>query len=142
MATIAHFIVPLLAGLALKLEKLSLAAMIFFAMLPDVDVLMGFVFMGSPFALHRGFTHSLVFACVPLAGYLACRRKELFFGFLGELSHPLIEIDDKGESRFSSIFKDNILKSASGNPRTSTRFQSPGSSGRTRSFQTSWRSLY
>lgn len=96
MATIAHFIVPLLVGLALKLDKLSIAAMVFFAMLPDIDVILGFVFMGSPFALHRGFTHSLVFACVPLAGYIVSRRKELFFGFLGALSHPLIDLVDKG----------------------------------------------
>ena len=94
MATIGHAVLPLIAGFQLKLSKLALSAMLFFAFLPDADILLSFALTGSPFAMHRGFTHSLLFACIPLALFLLLRRDFLFWGFVGALTHPLIDMLD------------------------------------------------
>lgn len=94
MATIGHAVLPIIAGLQFNLDKLKLGAMLFFAFLPDVDVLISFALTGNPFALHRQFTHSLLFAFLPLAIYVFARRAELLWGFAGAITHPLIDMLD------------------------------------------------
>jgi len=94
MATIGHAVLPLICGFQCNLGKLALGVMLFFSLLPDVDVLLGFAMTGSPFAMHRGFTHSLLFALIPLAIYVFVRRTELLWGFAGAISHPLIDVLD------------------------------------------------
>ena len=94
MATIGHAILPLICGLQFNLNRLALGTMLFFALLPDLDVLLGYGLTGSLFAMHRGFTHSMLFALIPLLIYLFIRRTELLWGFAGSLSHVLIDLPD------------------------------------------------
>jgi len=94
LATLGHFVLPVIAGLHFNLNKLEFVAMLFFALLPDIDVLLSFAFTGNPFTLHRGFTHSLLFALLPLAIYIFVRRTAFLWGFVGALSHPLIDLLD------------------------------------------------
>jgi len=94
MATIGHAAIALIAGFQWKLGRLALGVMLLFTFLPDVDVAISFLLTGSLFAMHRGFTHSLLFACIPLAIWVFIRRYELLWGFAGAISHVLIDVLD------------------------------------------------
>lgn len=59
------------APLALKKRITQLFFVTVLANLPDLDILFGLIFFGNGSAVHRGPTHSLLFAI--LAGYLASK---------------------------------------------------------------------
>ena len=94
MATIGHAVLPIIAWLQFRLGWLSFASALFFAFLPDADILLGYAFRGSLFALHRQFTHSLVFALLPLALFMILKKDFLFWGFFGAISHLLTDLLD------------------------------------------------
>lgn len=96
MPSFGHAVLPLIAGFQFHLSKLALGACLFFAFLPDIDVVWSLLLTGNLFTLHRGFTHSLLFACIPLFLYVFIRRQELLWGFYGALSHIFLDLFDTG----------------------------------------------
>lgn len=94
MATIGHAVLPIIAWLQLRLGWLCFASALFFALLPDADIIVSFLLTGSLTAMHRGFTHSLVFALFPLALYIFLKKDFLLWGFFGAMSHLLIDMLD------------------------------------------------
>lgn len=94
MATIGHAVLPVIAWLQFRLGWLCFASALFFALLPDADIIVSFLLTGSPTSMHRGFTHSLVFALFPIALYIFLKKDFLFWGFFGAMSHLLIDVLD------------------------------------------------
>ncbi|VVC72233.1 LexA-binding, inner membrane-associated putative hydrolase [uncultured archaeon] len=91
MAVFGHAVLPVIAWLQFRLGWLALASMVFFAYLPDADIFFHFFFSGDPMLLHRGFTHSLAFALIPLAIYFFIRKAELLWGFGAALTHVAVD---------------------------------------------------
>lgn len=91
MAVFGHAVLPVIAWLQFRLGWLALASMLFFAYLPDADIFFHFFSSGDPMLLHRGFTHSLVFALIPLVIYVFVRRAELLWGFGAALTHAVVD---------------------------------------------------
>ncbi len=104
-----HALVPLALGAALDRRMVSgrlLVAGAVCGVLPDADVLsLQFAVARGSLLSHRGFTHSLGFACLlgvlaaVLAPQLRARRGAAFgFVFLSTLSHPLLDMLTNGGS--------------------------------------------
>ena len=91
MATIGHAILPFLIFRRQKLELFGWGVLIFFSLLPDIDVIIGFLATGSLWGFHRMLTHSLLFVLVFLAGALFIRRIEAVLAFIGISGHILLD---------------------------------------------------
>lgn len=91
MPTIGHAIFPYLVFGRQRLAPILWAVLIVSSLLPDVDVVLGFLLAGSPWEFHRMLTHSLLFALLFLLAYLVFRRVEAVLAFIGVSSHILLD---------------------------------------------------
>jgi len=93
MLAISHLLIALLAAKALRFDSIwSLAVAAFFAVLPDMDMPVGFGKI-NPFARyiyakfgHRNITHSLIFALLATS-ILAINQELWLAALLGIFSH-------------------------------------------------------
>jgi membrane-bound metal-dependent hydrolase YbcI (DUF457 family) len=92
LSFIGHAIVPFAAWAIARAPLACLLAALFFAYLPDIDILYGLATTGNVYSVHRTVTHSLALALIPVALYLLTRRIEFAWGTFGAVSHPLIDL--------------------------------------------------
>jgi membrane-bound metal-dependent hydrolase YbcI (DUF457 family) len=100
MGWLPHLAIVFSAWVAARAPLACLLAALFFAYLPDADLAFGYLASGSLSAFHKGPTHSFAFALIPAALYLATRRIEFAWGFLGAITHPLIDLVNAPEQLF------------------------------------------
>lgn len=94
MPTIGHAIFPFLTFRGQKLGLYGWAVLVFFSLLPDADVILGFLMTGSIWGFHRMLTHSFLFLLIFLAGFIFIRRIEAALAFIGVSSHLLLDLLD------------------------------------------------
>ncbi|MDD5317531.1 MAG: metal-dependent hydrolase [Candidatus ainarchaeum sp.] len=93
MAVFGHAAATAIVWLWSRQGWFALAVMLFFAYLADIDLVFG-LFIPGGLGGHRGFTHSIAFAFIPLALHVFFRRRELLWGFAGALTHPAVDFLD------------------------------------------------
>ena len=91
MPTIGHLIYPYLIFTRQKVTASCWTVLLATSLLPDADIIISILATGSPWGLHRLFTHSLLFALLFLVAYGLLRRLELMFAFIGISSHILLD---------------------------------------------------
>jgi membrane-bound metal-dependent hydrolase YbcI (DUF457 family) len=92
MGYIGHLAVPFFVWVIARAPLACLLAALFFAYLPDADILLSKTPLAGFIDYHRGATHSVFLALVPAALYFLTRRIEFAWGTLGAISHPLIDL--------------------------------------------------
>ncbi len=91
MPTIGHAIFPFLTFRRQKMELFGWGILIFFSLLPDIDVIIGFLATGNLFGFHRMLTHSFLFILFFAAIYVFIKRIEVVLAFIGVSGHIFLD---------------------------------------------------